>query len=132
LLGVGVGVEVGVSNEEEAERLVESDLASRSRRVMLEPMEEKLHAAVASAAAARKVLVDGGFRGGFLLHGWNGTAWPLLTAAIEAGCDIRMGLEDTLTLPDGRVTSGNGELVALAREYLRGDGKLTGPTRPGN
>jgi uncharacterized protein (DUF849 family) len=34
--------------------------------------------------------------------------------AIEAGRDLRIGLEDTLRMPDGRTPSGNGELVAAA------------------
>ncbi len=35
-------------------------------------------------------------------------------AAIRMGRDIRIGLEDTTVLPDGRVASGNGELVEAA------------------
>jgi uncharacterized protein (DUF849 family) len=120
LLGAGVGVEIGLSTGEEAERFMHTEYSSQIVRVMLEPMEEDPLAALASAAAARKVVADGGYRGPFLLHGWNTTAWPVLRYAIEAQCDIRIGLEDTLILPDGRVASGNDELVAMARELLQG------------
>ncbi len=38
----------------------------------------------------------------------------MLRAAIRLGRDIRVGLEDTTVLADGRVASGNGELVGAA------------------
>jgi uncharacterized protein (DUF849 family) len=38
----------------------------------------------------------------------------MLRAAIRLGRDIRVGLEDTTVLPDGRSASGNGELVEAA------------------
>ncbi len=37
-----------------------------------------------------------------------------LSAAIRLGRDIRVGLEDTTVLPDGRVAGGNGALVEAA------------------
>ena len=40
--------------------------------------------------------------------------WPVLRAAIQMGRDIRVGLEDTTVLADGRLASGNGELVEAA------------------
>lgn len=42
-----------------------------------------------------------------------------LAAAVRAGRDIRVGLEDTLVLPDGRPASGNAELVGAAAALLR-------------
>jgi len=40
--------------------------------------------------------------------------WPVLRAALRLGRDIRVGLEDTVVLPDGRPASGNRELVEAA------------------
>ena len=37
-----------------------------------------------------------------------------VTMAAIMGGNIRVGLEDTTVLPDGRTTAGNGELVAAA------------------
>ncbi|MEM1024773.1 MAG: 3-keto-5-aminohexanoate cleavage protein [Myxococcota bacterium] len=49
--------------------------------------------------------------------------WPLHRAAAELGGHLRTGVEDSFILPDGRKTSGNGELVAalvvLAKEAGR-------------
>ena len=38
----------------------------------------------------------------------------MIAAARSAGVDVRVGLEDVLVLPDGRVAAGNAELVAAA------------------
>ena len=55
-----------------------------------------------------------------LLHGEGASAWPALRLAIELGLDTRIGLEDTLVLPDGRIASGNAELVDVALALIRG------------
>jgi uncharacterized protein (DUF849 family) len=49
-----------------------------------------------------------------LWHGYGGSTWEVLAAAVADGVDVRVGLEDVLVLPDGRVASDNGELVAAA------------------
>jgi len=43
----------------------------------------------------------------------------VLTAAAAMGADVRIGLEDTIVLPDGTVAEGNGDLVAAAVRLLR-------------
>jgi uncharacterized protein (DUF849 family) len=53
----------------------------------------------------------------------NATAWPLLDAAGARGYSTRIGFEDALTLPDGTVAAGNGELVRAALARLKG-GKI--------
>ncbi|GAC1393853.1 MAG: hypothetical protein NVS4B11_20280 [Ktedonobacteraceae bacterium] len=54
-----------------------------------------------------------------LLYGFDTTAWPLLKLALQRGYDTRIGLEDTIILPDGRQASGNAELVLVAYEWKR-------------
>ncbi|KOV81153.1 hypothetical protein ADL03_30390 [Nocardia sp. NRRL S-836] len=54
-----------------------------------------------------------------LLHGRDAEAWPVLDHAGRLEHSTRMGLADTLTLPDGRVARNNVELVAMARRSLR-------------
>ncbi|WP_346540125.1 3-keto-5-aminohexanoate cleavage protein [Micromonospora sp. DPT] len=50
-----------------------------------------------------------------LLHGEGAAAWPVLAEAVRRGLDTRIGLEDTLGLPDGAPASDNAALVAAAR-----------------
>ncbi|MGH7291756.1 MAG: 3-keto-5-aminohexanoate cleavage protein, partial [Myxococcota bacterium] len=46
------------------------------------------------------------------------SCWPLLEHAGSCGVQTRIGMEDTLKLPDGSVTPGNAELVAAAVRLL--------------
>ena len=54
-----------------------------------------------------------------LLHGRDAEAWKVLDYAAILEHHVRMGLEDTLQLPDGRTAKNNAELVALARRRQR-------------
>jgi uncharacterized protein (DUF849 family) len=49
-----------------------------------------------------------------LVHGERGWAWPVLRWAQAAGYDVRIGLEDTRLMPDGREARDNAALVAAA------------------
>ncbi len=53
-----------------------------------------------------------------LLHGLDESCWPLLEHAGERGVQARIGMEDTLLLPDGSATPGNAALVSAAVELL--------------
>jgi 3-keto-5-aminohexanoate cleavage enzyme len=55
----------------------------------------------------------------------------VLVRALESGRDMRIGLEDTLELPDGRRAGGNGELVAAAVELARVAGRRLEPPPSG-
>jgi len=117
LLARGVGVEAGVWTPAAALALVQSGLAEQCVRVLIEPPEQTLDAAMATVAAIDDVLaaVPGLRR---LLHGIDQTAWPVLEAAVTRGDDVRIGLEDTTVLPDGTPCTGNAELVGYAHLAL--------------
>ena len=53
-----------------------------------------------------------------LLHGLDESCWPLLEHADACGLQTRIGMEDTLTLPDGSVTPDNAALVSAAVQLL--------------
>ncbi|NGO80229.1 3-keto-5-aminohexanoate cleavage protein, partial [Streptomyces sp. YC504] len=95
-------------------RLLESPLASKVLRVLAEVTDTSADTARASAAA---LLDEIGTAHGrpVLLHGEEGGAWPVLRLALERGLATRVGLEDTLRLPDGRLAADNAELVAQVR-----------------
>jgi uncharacterized protein (DUF849 family) len=118
LLERGVGVEAGIANRDAAEELVRSGLAQRCLRILLEPGEPTTGAALRSVAEAEAVLDAAGVQRPRLLHGMDATAWTLLEIAGERRYQTRIGLEDTLTLPNGEVAAGNGELVRVARQRL--------------
>jgi uncharacterized protein (DUF849 family) len=49
--------------------------------------------------------------------------WMLIAAALSLGGSIRVGLEDNLYLPDGRMATSNGELIAKARRMTEDAGR---------
>ncbi|WP_229401203.1 3-keto-5-aminohexanoate cleavage protein [Micromonospora okii] len=49
-----------------------------------------------------------------LLHAEGPAVWSILDEAVERGLDTRIGLEDTLHLPDGAPAADNAALVAAA------------------
>jgi len=57
------------------------------------------------------------------LIGISREQWQLAGAALALGGSIRVGLEDNFYLPDGRMASSNGELVAQARKLVEGCGR---------
>jgi len=111
----GIGVEAGLWNPDDAHLLVRSGLAGRTLRVMLEPQEDDPAAALVNADATERVLSAAGVRVQLLLHGMGAATWPLLEVALDRGLDVRIGLEDTLRLPDGSLAPDNAALVAAAR-----------------
>lgn len=118
LLDRGVGVEAGIESVAAARAFVAGGLARRCLRVLLEPPEADLKAARATVMLIEQLLEGVDLRLPRLLHGTGPTAWPLLALAGERGYDARIGLEDTLELPDGRRAADNAELVATATAIL--------------
>jgi hypothetical protein len=53
-----------------------------------------------------------------LLHGHDESCWPLLEHAGAREVQARIGLEDTLLLPDGSPAPDNAALVAAAVQLL--------------
>jgi uncharacterized protein (DUF849 family) len=53
-----------------------------------------------------------------LLHGFNESCWPLLQHAGARGLQTRIGMEDTLVLPDGSPAPDNAALVSAAVQLL--------------
>ena len=53
-----------------------------------------------------------------LLHGEGSSCWPAFQLAVRTGLDIRIGLEDTLQLPDGSPAPANAALVAAAARLV--------------
>jgi uncharacterized protein (DUF849 family) len=118
LLGRNIGVEAGLSSAGGASAWVKSGLGSECLRALIEPQEADLSEALRTVDAIEGVVDEAGFDLPRLLHGADATAWPLLEVARTRGHGARIGLEDTLLLPDGRTARDNAELVAVALRIL--------------
>jgi uncharacterized protein (DUF849 family) len=115
LLTKGVGVEVGLFHAEAAASWAQSDLATHCMRVMIE-LQGDADVALADDMLSRVFTV--GSPAPVLLHGLDESCWPLLEYAGERGVQTRIGMEDTLNLPDGSVAPDNAALVSAAVELL--------------
>ncbi|MGJ5750440.1 uncharacterized protein (DUF849 family) [Streptomyces puniciscabiei] len=112
LIAMGVGVEAGIrSGTDGAARFAVSPLGPRVLRVLAEVTDPDPASAEASARTLLTELGSAHDRP-VLLHGEEGGTWPVLRLAGRLGLATRIGLEDTLFLPDGQRASGNAQLVA--------------------
>jgi uncharacterized protein (DUF849 family) len=124
----GIGIEAGVWTVADAEALAESGLVERwgrgsagrgrrhlpVRRILVEPPSQSGADAAALAADIDAALDAAAIPTPRLHHGTGEATWAVLDAAVPQGRDIRIGFEDTLTLPDGRPAPDNASLVAEA------------------
>jgi uncharacterized protein (DUF849 family) len=118
LLERGVGVEAGLWTPAAVRAWLDWPGRRRCLRVLLEVMDDE----PAPVKAAGRLLDALGPDPGVpvLLHGEGAAAWPVLREAARRGPDVRIGLEDTLVLPDGSPAADNAALVTAARALLAG------------
>ena len=118
LVARGIGIEAGAANTNAAARLARSGLAPGCLRVLLEPMVPDLDDAVRLLQDVETMLDQAAITIPRLLHGIDGTAWPMIGEAARRGLQTRIGFEDTVTLPDGSPAPSNAALVAAARRFF--------------
>lgn len=114
LLSRGVEVEAGLIDAESAQSFLQSGLAARCLRVLLEPQEQEMERALETVGAMERVLKPAALDLPIVLHGTEATSWPMMDQAIARGYGVRIGLEDTIVLPDGKIARDNAELVTEA------------------
>lgn len=118
LLDRGIGIEAGVfSGTPAAQRFLAWPDSHRVLRVLAEITETTPQDAVHAAAGLLDDLASAAAP--VLLHGEDATAWPLLHLAASRSLDTRIGLEDTLHLPDSSPAPNNAALVRAAREAIQ-------------
>lgn len=114
LLSRGVGVEAGIWDATGLEAWSRSPVRSRCARVLIELPDEAVEVVRrhAEGLIAHVRLDEPSIP--ILLHGELRSAWPAFSLAVELELDSRIGLEDTLSLPDGRTAPDNATLVRTA------------------
>ncbi|MGW5002035.1 3-keto-5-aminohexanoate cleavage protein [Streptomyces hydrogenans] len=125
LLARGVAVEAGLRADTAGPDLfARSPVAARVRRIVAEAPDDGAGPwALALAAAHGPVPV--------LLHGTGPAAWPVLRLARRLGLDGRIGLEDTLSLPDGTRARSTAEQVRAALSASWPGSVVDIPSSPG-
>jgi uncharacterized protein (DUF849 family) len=120
----GIGVEAGVWSAADAEALTEALAgAAPPVRVLVEVIGGPAADAIATADQILARLDRHRLPAPRLLHGEDDACWPLVAHAGRLGLPTRIGLEDTLTGPDGSPAGDNATLVRQAlAEWERGRG----------
>jgi uncharacterized protein (DUF849 family) len=118
LLERGIGIEAGLLSLADARVFVGSGIAPRCVRAMVEPLDLRPDDALAHAEAIERELAAGDVRLEQVHHGDGVASWAVNRRAAARGHGIRTGLEDTPVLADGRLASGNEELVLAAVSLL--------------
>jgi hypothetical protein len=112
---MGVGVEVGIFHADAAVSWAKSDMAAHCMRVMIELDPD---GDTDTADEVLSLIAAAGSPAPVLLHGLDESCWPLLEHAGLRGVQARIGMEDTLLLPDGSTTPDNAALVSAAVALL--------------
>jgi uncharacterized protein (DUF849 family) len=111
-LHAGIGVEAGLATPADAAELARSSFTHQVVRALVE-----VDLGVEEARAIAQLIPDGLPQ---LWHGCGERTWEIIAAGAAAGFDVRVGFEDVLQLPDGRLAADNAELVSAAIELIGG------------
>ena len=113
LVDRAIEIEAGLSSVADARAFVDSGFVDNCLRVLVE-VEPGADDPIRAAAVIGRVLEGSGIHLPRVQHGHDGAAWLLLEDALLHGYDVRIGLEDTLSMPDGSRAHRNADLVAAA------------------
>jgi uncharacterized protein (DUF849 family) len=111
-LHAGIGVEAGLATPQDAAELARSSITHQIVRALVE-----VDGGPEEALAVSGLIPEGIPQ---LWHGYGERTWEILAACRGTGFDARVGLEDVLTLPDGRIAADNAELVTSALGLIEG------------
>ena len=118
LLQKGIGIEAGIWHAAGAEQLLSSHFANACLRILIEPQDATLEAALTNIQSIEALLDRAENQISRLLHGLDTTAWDLVHEAVNRGYSTRVGLEDMLMLPDGTSAHDNTALITAARQFF--------------
>ncbi len=113
LVARGIAIEAGLGSVADARAFVDSGFVDRSLRVLVE-VEPGADDPIRTASMIGRVLEGSGIHLPRVQHGVDAAAWILLEDALAHGYDVRIGLEDTLLMPDGSHARRNADLVGAA------------------
>ncbi|HSS97811.1 MAG TPA: 3-keto-5-aminohexanoate cleavage protein, partial [Terriglobales bacterium] len=119
LLSKGVGIEAGLLSTDDARAFVNSGLAGRCSRVLIEPLDPDIDAAVHHAAQMEEMITSAGIKLEQVHHGYGIACWAVNRRALERRHGIRTGFEDITLLPNGEPARDNADLVTAAVRLIR-------------
>jgi uncharacterized protein (DUF849 family) len=116
MLAKGIGVEAGLATVADAEKFVKLATVKDCLRVLVEiDFEKDVANALSLAEHIMCILKQNRIALPILLHGFDETMWPLYRRSVALGVDARLGFEDGILLPDGRIAADNRDIITAAR-----------------
>ena len=116
LESAGIATEAGVWSVADVALLDRAEPPAGWLRIMIEILKTPATAAIAAANDIVHEVRELNPAAPVLLHGENESCWLLISHAGALGLPARIGLEDTIELPDGTPAAGNAALVRLGLE----------------
>jgi uncharacterized protein (DUF849 family) len=114
----GIGIEAGLATVADAQRFAALPGVTDCLRVLVEiDFEEDVQQALDLADDIMRILADNRVLLPILLHGFNQTVWPLYRKSLKLKVDARLGFEDGIHLPDGRIAADNRGIILAARAF---------------
>jgi uncharacterized protein (DUF849 family) len=118
MLAKGIGVEAGLATVADAQRFAALPMRKDCLRVLVEiDYEKDVMQAMELADDILRVLAHHRVALPLLLHGFDDSVWPLYRKSRALEIDARLGFEDGVHLPDGRVAADNREIMLAARAF---------------
>jgi uncharacterized protein (DUF849 family) len=118
MIAKGIGIEAGLATAADARRFVALPTVKDCLRVLIEiDFEKDVAGALNLADEIVGILNENRVALPMLLHGFDETVWPLYRKSRALGIDARLGFEDGLFLPDGRIAADNRDIIMAAHAF---------------
>ncbi|QNL50151.1 3-keto-5-aminohexanoate cleavage protein [Olivibacter sp. SDN3] len=114
LIAKGIGIEAGLSNSADAQKLAGTGLYKHCFRFLIEPQEKTTYEALTNVTSIEKILRKIHTNQSVLLHGTDTTVWDLVSVAFSKKIDTRIGFEDTVYLEPNSLAKSNYDLIGKA------------------
>lgn len=112
----GISIEAGLATAEDARRFVTLAGVKDCLRVLVEiDFEADVAGALDLADEIIGILKEKRITLPLLLHGFDQTVWTLYRRSLALKIDARLGFEDGIHLPDGRIAADNRDIILAAR-----------------
>jgi uncharacterized protein (DUF849 family) len=121
LAGRNIEVEAGVADERMADELTSCG-RSFGQVIVLADGEDRATAA-SRYLAIRRQLASRGWQGRVIGHAYADATWGVVGTALACGDHVRVGFEDTFTLPNFQPARSNADLVGSAVQMARAMGR---------
>ena len=118
ILNRNIGLEAGINSTDALLRFLKFARISDALRVLIEIPDLHPDQANNLLLEIESLLDQRQLKLPRLLHGYDNSVWPMIEKAAKRKYDTRIGFEDTVFLPTGKLSNNNAELVQAAIQII--------------